>query len=379
MPHSVTTAQSAPAVGAPGAEVGRPPGGRRRDGADIARRTSAYRARARVLQGVLRAVLAIVVLLAVYQVLRFGLFKDASQFVTVTLNGLTLAGLYFLVASGFTLIFGLMRIVNMAHGSLYLLAGYVALRVQGASTGFGSGDQRHSWIFSAIVAALVAMVAGVAVYALLLRWNRDQELRQALITIAVSVIAADQMLAHFGGLPETITAPSFLTASVGLPGGIEYPNRFRIFMLVAALVVGLALWLWMRRTRMGMVIRAGVDDKEMVAALGINVELAFVVTFAVGALLAGFGGVIGGTQVGLQPGEDSQFLLWSLVVVIVGGMGSLGGAAIGALLLGLISSYAGVYFSVAGHDLTNYAILLVFALLVIVLAVRPNGLFGKAI
>jgi branched-chain amino acid transport system permease protein len=347
--------------------------------ASVARRVSAYQLRARIVRVAGRSLFAALVAVVVAQIARKGLFGNTAQFATVTLNGLTLAGLYFLVASGFTLIFGLMRIVNMAHGSFYLLAGYIAFRVQGATGGFDSSGPRHSWLFAAVVAILAVTLLGVLVYLLLLRWNREQDLRQALITIAVSVVAADQMLAHFGGLPVNVTSPASLTQSVHLPGHLIYENRFRIFMLVAAVVVGLLLWLWMQRTRMGMVIRAGVDDKEMVAALGVNVELAFVVTFAVGALLAGLGGVIGGTQVGLQPGQDSQFLLWSLVVVIVGGMGSLGGAAIGALLLGLISSYAGVYFQIGSQDLTNYAILLVFALLVVVLAVKPNGLFGRAL
>jgi branched-chain amino acid transport system permease protein len=142
-------------------------------------------------------------------------------------------------------------------------------------------------------------------------------------------------------------------------------------------VIGIGLWLLFKRTRYGKIVRAGVDDRDMVSALGINVQLVFAGAFFIGAMLAGYGGVLGGTMLSLQPGEDTAFLLNSLIVVIIGGMGSLGGAAIGALALGLIDSWADVYLVFGDHDLTNYSILLTFALLVVVLAVRPLGLFGR--
>ena len=141
----------------------------------------------------------------------------------------------------------------------------------------------------------------------------------------------------------------------------------------SALVIGIGLWLLFRHTRYGKIVRAGVDDRDMVSALGINVQLVFAGAFFIGALLAGYGGVLGGTMLSLQPGEDTSFLLNSLIVVIIGGMGSLGGAAIGALALGLVDAYADVYLVFGDHDLTNYSILLTFALLVVVLAVRPLG------
>jgi branched-chain amino acid transport system permease protein len=315
-----------------------------------------------------------------------------SQFVTVTLNGLSLSALYFVVASGFTLIFGLMRVVNMAHGSLYLLGGYLALNFQqklfqddsgglnlSLSAGGGGGGGEYNvieWIVPLAMAVLLIGILGVAVQQLFLRWNSGQDLRQALITIAISVVAADQMLAAYGGIAKDIKAPSSFPESVHF--GSSTVGFFRLVIVVgSALVIGLGLWLLIKRTRYGKIVRAGVDDRDMVSALGINVQLVFAGAFFIGALLAGYGGVLGGTMLSLQPGEDTSFLLNSLIVVIIGGMGSLGGAAIGALALGLVDAYADVYLIFGDHDLTNYSILLTFALLVVVLAVRPLGLFGR--
>jgi branched-chain amino acid transport system permease protein len=290
---------------------------------------------------------------------------NGPQFVIVALNGLSLSGLYFITASGFTLVFGLMRVVNMAHGALYLLGGYVALDLV-----------RHgaSWWVGAAGAALVVGAAGVLMQEVLLRWNQGQDLRQALITIAVSMILADQMVVHFGGQPQTITPPQALAGSVSLGVyHLQYP-AFRVCIMGAAILVGALLWALIRHTRLGMVIRAGVDDRAMAAALGVNVPLVFGGAFFIGAMLAGLGGVFGGTVLSLAPGEDDKFLLSSLVVVIIGGLGSLPGAAIGALALGLVEQLSAVYLPSA---YTNYSILLTFILLVVVLAVRPAGFFGR--
>jgi branched-chain amino acid transport system permease protein len=312
-----------------------------------------------------------------------------STFITVTLNGLTLAALYFVVASGFTLIFGLMRVVNMAHGSLYLLGGYVALEVQTrffeSDSGLGlslsgASDTEYglfAWLVPLVVATLVIGVLGVVLQQVFLRWNQGQDLRQALITIALSVIIADQMLAGFGGISKDIATPSSWPTSITLPGEVRFGFFRGVIVLAAALLIGLGLWLIIKRTRFGKIVRAGVDDRDMVAALGINVSLIFVGAFFLGALLAGLGGVLGGTMISLAPGQDTAFLLNSLIVVIIGGMGSLGGAAIGALALGLVDAYADVYLVFGGTDLTNYSIIVTFALLVGVLAVRPLGLFGR--
>jgi branched-chain amino acid transport system permease protein len=317
---------------------------------------------------------------------------DFSQFVTVTLNGLSLSALYFVVASGFTLIFGLMRVVNMAHGSLYLLGGYLALKFQeklfqkddgglhlslSAGGGGGGGDYNLvGWIVPLVMSVLIIGIVGILLQQLFLRWNQGQDLRQALITIAISVVAADQMLAAFGGISKDVKAPSEFPESVSF--GSVHVGFFRLVIVIgSALLIGLFLWLLIKRTRYGKIVRAGVDDRDMVAALGINIQLVFAGAFFLGAMLAGYGGVLGGTMLSLQPGEDTSFLLNSLIVVIIGGMGSLGGAAIGALALGMVDAYADVYLVFGNHDLTNYSILLTFALLVVVLAVRPLGLFGR--
>jgi branched-chain amino acid transport system permease protein len=315
--------------------------------------------------------------------------EDVRQFVVVTLNGVTLAALYFVVASGFTLIFGLMRVVNMAHGSLYLLGGYLALEMQEAwfqeDTGLGislsgASDAEYGfagWFVPLILATILIGAIGVLMQQIFLRWNQGQDLRQALITIALSVIFADQMLAAFGGISTDIQAPSAWPTSVLLPGDVRFGFFRGVIVLGSALLIGLLLWLVIKRTRFGKIVRAGVDDRDMVSALGINVQLVFAGAFFIGAMLAGFGGVLGGTMISLAPGQDTAFLLNSLIVVIIGGMGSLGGAAIGALALGLVDAYADVYLTIGGTDLTNYSIIVTFALLVGVLAWRPLGLFGR--
>ena len=308
--------------------------------------------------------------------------QDGRLFWVVTLNGITLAALFFVVAAGFTLIFGLMRVVNMAHGSLYLLAGYIAFTLQGnwygVSSNLLSGTPATviSWVVPLVVATIVIGVAGLLMQQVFLRWNQGQDLRQALITIAISVILADQMVAHFGGIAEAIQQPAAWPDSVAIVG-VHY-GFFRLVVVVgAAVAIGGLLFLVIKRTRFGMIIRAGVDDRSMVSALGVNIQAVFAGAFLIGALLAGLAGVLGGTMLAVQPGNDSAFLLDSLIVVIIGGMGSLGGAAIGSLALGLVSSYSNVYLNFGTTDLTNYSILLTFILVVGMLAVRPLGLFGR--
>ena len=307
--------------------------------------------------------------------------SDPKNFLITLLNGLTAAALYFVVASGFTLIFGLMRVVNMAHGAFFLFGGYIALRLQrnmvGSDASLGLSSAQVS-----LVQWVVPMLAGVAVIAgvgllmqqLFLRWNQGQDLRQALITIAISIILADQMLAHYGGVAQDISWPGTFDKFVNLHvAGVQY-TLTRLVILAFGLVIGFALWYWLKRTRTGMVIRAGVDDRDMVSAMGINIQLTFAIAFLVGSGLAGLGGVMGGSFASLAPGVDANWLLNSLVVVIIGGMGSLGGAAIGALLLGLTTNFAAAYLPA---DYTFYSIIFTFVLLAIVLAVRPLGLYGR--
>ena len=328
-----------------------------------------------------RLLLALVGAAAVAWILYRG-GQDGRLFWIVTLNGITLAALYFVVAAGFTLIFGLMRVVNMAHGSLYLMAGYIAFTLQGSWYGVssnllsGTPATITSWVVPLIVATLIIGVAGALLQQAFLRWNQGQDLRQALITIAISVILADQMVAHFGGIAQSIAQPASWPESVNL-FGLRY-GFFRLIVVVgAAVLIGSLLFLVIKMTRFGMIIRAGVDDRAMVSALGVNIQLVFAGAFFLGALLAGIAGVLGGTMIAVQPGLDSAFLLNSLIVVIIGGMGSLAGAAIGSVALGLVTAYADVYLKFGATDLTPYAILVTFLLVVAMLAIRPLGLFGR--
>jgi branched-chain amino acid transport system permease protein len=296
----------------------------------------------------------------------FGSEGNVPTFLLITLNGLTLAGLYFISASGLTLIFGLLRVTNLAHGALFLLGGYLALTL--------IQDAGVNWWLAALLAMVGSGVVGLVIHQAFLRWNQGQDLRQALITIACALILADQMLAYFGGTATAIVPPEFLAQPLSLGVyDLAYPT-FRIAMLGAAVLIGLVFWLVYKRTRVGMVVRAGVDDTQMTSALGVNVQLVFAVAFFVGSALAGLGGVFAGTALSLAPGVDQSFLVSALVVVIVGGMGSLGGAALGALLLGLVEQYSSAYLPA---QYSNLSALLTFVLLAVILAVRPTGLFGK--
>ena len=304
--------------------------------------------------------------------------EEPGEFIVTLLDGLTFAGLLFVVASGFTLIFGLMRTVNMAHGAFFLFAAYIAIDVQqkmvGKTRNIAPEDiSLFDWFGPLLVGAFVAATVGVIMQQLFLRWNQGQDLRQAIITIAVTVILADQLLFQYGGLAKKMVWPGDVVHFFEIFGQ-RYASS-RLFMLGVSLVVGIALWLWLNRTRMGMVIRAGVDDQQMVRALGINVAVVFGITFFVGSFLAGMGGVMGASFSGVALGTDGQWLLNSLVVVIIGGLGSIKGAAAGSLLYGLVTSFSPAYLP---SDYTFYSIIFTFVILAVVLAVRPNGLFGRA-
>ncbi|ARP90823.1 ABC transporter ATP-binding protein [Bordetella genomosp. 9] len=276
------------------------------------------------------------------------------------LNGLTLAALYFLVASGFTLVFGLMRNVNLAHGSLFLLGGYV---------GYTVGDATGSWFLALAAGFAATALAGLLLQLLVFQYMEGQDLRQTLVTLGLSIVLADLFLWIWGGEAYQFDPPGWLMGSVRLPWVGKYAG-FRLVVLLAAVVIGLALWLFLNRTRVGMMIRAGVDNKRMLSASGVNVQKVFAITFAVGAGLAGFAGVMGGTALSIAPGEDVRYLLASLIVVIVGGMGSITGAAVGALLIGLAETFGLAYAP-------TYGVVFTFLIMVAVLAFRPQGLMGR--
>ena len=320
---------------------------------------------------------------------------DPGAFLRILLDALTFAGLLFIVASGFSLIFGLMRVVNMAHGSFYLLGGYIAYEVQQEMTGQGfsipgSEVNTWEWVLPMLVAAGFVAVFGLLIQQLLLRWNQGQDLRQALITIAVSVIVADQVIAHFprhvpegglrfGGNAVQITWPGWTNRLVDVHvWNVQY-SLARLSMLALGVLVGIALWLWLYRTKTGMVIRAGVDDRQMTSALGINIQRTFAIAFVVGSALVAVGATVGASQANVATGQDGQWLLNALVVVIIGGMGSLFGAAAGSLLYALVFSFSAAYLPVTSDGCcTQYSIISTFVLLALVLAFRPQGLFGRS-
>ena len=295
-----------------------------------------------------------------------------KAFINSIFNGVTLAGLYFLVASGFTLVFGLMRNVNLAHGSLYLFGAYI---------GYEVSQRTGIWLLGVGAGFVVLAIVGLLMQVFIFRRLEGDELRQTLVTLGISIVAADLMLAVWTGITYQIGVPAWLDGAIKLPivtairgNGtavmMTYP-LYRLVVLAVAIVIGVGLWLMITRTRIGTMIRAGVDDRAMLSASGVNVHAVFAIVFAIGAGLAGFAGVVGGTALSVAPGEDVRYLLASLVVVIVGGMGSIPGAAIGALLIGLAEQIGLVY-------LPTYGIVLTFIIMVVTLAVRPQGILGKA-
>ena len=292
-------------------------------------------------------------------------------FLNAVFNGITLGSLYFLVASGFTLIFGLMRNVNLAHCSLYLFGGYI---------GYAISTWTGSWVLGFIIAFLGVALVGIVLQIAVFRRMEGEDLRQTMVTIGLSIVFADLMLWVFGGDFYQIQTPNWLVGPVELPlvtavksSGeavyLRYP-MVRLVIFVAAVVIGIVMWLALNRTRVGMMVRAGVDDRDMLAATGVPIQLVFVVVFALGAGLAGIAGVVGGTFQSISPGEDTRFLLASLVVVIVGGMGSIPGAALGAVIIGLAEQLGSVY-------IPTYAIVVTFLIMVLVLALRPQGLLAR--
>ena len=300
------------------------------------------------------------------------LLDGKKTFVSAMLNGVTLAGLYFLVASGFTLVFGLMRNVNLAHGSLFLLGAYI---------GYDAAPWSDNWFVGVVAGALAIAAVGALLQIFVFQRLTGDELRQTLVTIGISIVAADLMLAIWGGKTYQFSIPPWLDGAVATPiitaiksnGQIvtlRYP-LYRLVVLAISLVIGVGLWLALNKTKFGTMIRAGVDDRGMLSATGVNVRLLFVGVFAIGGFLAGLSGVIGGSALSVAPGEDVRYLMASLVVVIVGGMGSIIGAAIGALLVGLAEQLGLVYFP-------TYGVVLTFVIMVVTLALRPQGIMGNA-
>lgn len=276
------------------------------------------------------------------------------------LNGLTFAALLFVVASGFTLIFGLMRIVNLAHGALYLLGGYFALAV---------ATKTGSFTLAVLAAAGGIAVVGFIIDRALLVFVKGFDLRQVLLTLGLALAMNDLALVIWGGDTFSVPTPEWLRGPLRY-GEMAYP-KYRLFVLAVGIAVFAGLWLLLNRTRLGALIRAGVDDAEIVDAMGVDIKRVFVFTFMLGAALAGVGGALGGAFLSLYPTADSEILVFSLAVVIIGGRGSLAGAAIGSLLVAMLANFGQVWFP-------ELAYFVIFGPMALLLAFRPLGLFGKA-
>ena len=284
----------------------------------------------------------------------------AEFWIIQTFNGLSYGALLFLLASGLSLIFGVMRIVNLAHESYFMLGCYVGLSVV-----WRTGSFTAALVAGAVAIALI----GIGMERLFLRRLSGQTLGQVLMTIGFALMFQDLALLIWGGDPYTIPVPATLQGIV-TAGALRFPT-YRIFIIVVATLVGAALWIVLDRTRVGAMIRAAVDDREMAQGVGIHVPVVSLGVFALGAALAALGGVIGGGFLGVYPGADFEVLPYAFVVVIVGGLGSLPGAMVGSLLVGLLDNFGKALFP----ELSYFTL---FAPMALILALRPTGLFGRA-
>jgi branched-chain amino acid transport system permease protein len=290
-----------------------------------------------------------------------------EQFVLQALNGLAIGALLFILAAGLSLIFGMMDVVNLAHGAFYMLGGYLAYTLVRGSSSACVRASVDFWVALVIVPPLLGLL-GLGLAATLLRRLRGKHLEQVLLTIGLAIVMTDLVRWCWGGAVLSLPAPRGLDASVPVLGQ-PYP-LYRIFLIGFGLVLALALWLIQERTRLGALIRAGVSDSEMLAALGVDTERLFALTFAAGAALAGLAGVVGTPILGLQPGIDETVLILSLVVVVIGGLGTLGGAAVGSLVVGPASTFGSLL-------VPQFALALIFMVMAAVLVLRPSGLVGR--
>jgi branched-chain amino acid transport system permease protein len=277
------------------------------------------------------------------------------------INGVSFAALLFLLASGFTLSFGLMRVVNMAHGAYYLLGGYVGLSITRYTGSFALG---------VLGGSLAIIPIGYLIDRYLIRRTGENHLAQVLLTVGIAFVMGDVALKIWGGDNLKVPTPIELRGAIELPGGIYYPT-YRFVLILFGIVIGLALWLLYRKTQIGAVVRAGVDDREIVDAIGINIDRLFVLVSALASFLAGMAGVVGGAFLTLYPGAEWEILVYALMVVIVGGLGSLEGAMIGALVVGLLDAYG-------RWLLPEFSYFVLFGPMAVLLLLRPQGIFGRS-
>jgi branched-chain amino acid transport system permease protein len=282
-----------------------------------------------------------------------------SLWLVLAVNSVTLGGLLFLLSAGFSLIFGLMRIPNLTHGSFFMLGGYFAASLIEWGLGF--------WPAAVVSGLLVAALGGV-VERLILRRLAGAELAQVLVTLGLSFMIADVCLKVWTGDPIRIDTPHALQGATAV-GGFAFPT-YRLAISLIAVAFAVALWALLDRTRLGAMIRAGVDDPEMARVVGIRVSHLFTIVFCLGAWLAGFAGVIGGPILSVYPGLDQEMLPLALVVVILGGSGSLVGSLVGSFVVGFLYNFGQAMFP-------ELAYVVLFLPMLLVLVVRPQGLFGR--
>lgn len=275
------------------------------------------------------------------------------------LNGLSFGMLLFVLAAGLSMIFGLMGIVNLAHGSFYLVGAYIGLTVIKAT---------GSFILAMVAGGLAMALLGAGIHQWLFRRVEGNHLSQVLITFGLLFFLGDLSLWIWGGIPQAIPEPPYLSGTVQL-GPIIYP-QFRLAIIFFGLIIAGLFWWLQEHTRYGALVRAGVDDAETASSVGINVPLLMIVVFGIGAFLAGLNGVLGAAFLGVYPGADFDVLLLAFIVVIIGGLGSLKGSFISAILIGLLNNFGKALFP----ELSIFAL---FAPMAIILAVKPSGLFGR--
>jgi len=282
-----------------------------------------------------------------------------NLWVVLAINSITLGGLLFLLSAGFSLIFGLMKIPNLTHGSFFMLGAYLATSLLARGFDF--------WTAAIASGLLVAALGGV-VERLILRRLPGAELAQVLVTLGLSFMIADVCLMVWTGDPIQVATPSALRGATSV-GGLGFPT-YRLAISVIAVLFAAGLWTLLDRTRLGAMIRAGVDDPAMARVTGIRVSRLFTIVFSLGAWLAGFAGVIGGPILSVYPGLDQEMLPLALVVVILGGSGSLLGSLVGSFIVGFLYNFGQAMFP-------ELAYVVLFLPMLIVLVVRPQGLFGR--
>ncbi len=282
-----------------------------------------------------------------------------SFWVIQSLNSLALGGVLFTLAAGFSLIFGLMRIANLSHGAYFMFGAYIGLSALDHGYGFGT---------ALLAAALGVGILGGVVERVILRRLAGNSLSQVLATLGVAFVIADGSLWLWGGDPRSVSPPELFSGGLQV-WGLTFP-LYRLMVLVFSIVVAIGLWLLLDKTRLGVMIRASVDDRQMAQGIGVRSSQLFTLVFCLGAALAGIGGVIAAPILSVYPGMDADMLPLALVVVILGGLGSLGGAFVGSFVIGFVYSFGQVL-------LPDLAYIILFLPMVIVLAVRPRGLFGR--